>query len=54
MLEISLQTQMPGDRPFVVLKSTTGWSFDDASELQKLIEQCKLAVGDNLEEDEHV
>jgi len=54
VLEVSLVTQLPGMQPFVVLKSETGWSFDDASELQKLIEQCKLAVGDNLEEDEHV
>lgn len=51
-LEISLVTQLPGMRPFFVLKSETGWSFDSVADLKKLIDQCLLAVGDNLEDEE--
>ena len=40
LLEISLVTQLPGEEPFIVLRSESGWSISDISEIEKLIEQC--------------
>lgn len=40
VLQISLETQLPGDTPFVVIKSETGWSVDDMSELTKIVDKC--------------
>jgi len=39
-ITISLETQLPGERPFIVVKSETGWSLDDPKELTNLIDAC--------------
>lgn len=39
-ISISLETQLPGEEPFIVIKTTTGWSFDNIEELTDLIKKC--------------
>ena len=36
ILEIRLESQLPGEEFFYVLRTETGWSFDDPDELGKL------------------
>ena len=43
-LTICLETQLPGDPPFFVLRTSTGWSIDSIDELAALIERCKVTV----------
>ena len=44
-IEVRLEYQLLGEseEPFVVLKSQSGWSVDDVSELHALVNRC-LAV----------
>ena len=42
-LDVSLETQLPGDPPFFVLKSATGWSANDAHEMSALMDRCLAA-----------
>ena len=42
ILNIDLEYQLPGDAPFMVIK-TEGWSFNDVEELAKLIKNIKEA-----------
>lgn len=39
-LELFLEFQLPNEDPFFVIK-TDGWSFDDVSELQELVDIAK-------------
>lgn len=39
-LRVSLETQIPGEEPFIVIKSNTGWSINDTEELSNLINKC--------------
>ena len=41
ILTISLFTQLPGEKPFVVLQTDTGWSIDDIEELAELVKRCQ-------------
>ena len=41
-LKIRLETQLPGERPFIVIE-TEGWSIDEPKELTTLIEKCLKA-----------
>lgn len=43
LLEIRLETQLPGDPPFFVVK-TNGWSFDETEGLSSVLEKAKSAV----------
>lgn len=43
-LSISLETQLPGEKPFIVLRSHTGWSVDSTAELSVLINRCIAVV----------
>jgi len=47
VLEISLQTQLPGEMPFFVLR-TNGWSINDAGELAVLITKCEKFFKENV------
>ena len=38
-LTVELETQLPGEDPFIVLK-TTGWSIDDMEDLTELVNKC--------------
>lgn len=44
ILDISFENQLPGDETFMVLRSTTGWSINAASDLTKLLERVHMAV----------
>jgi len=46
-LGIFVETQLPNNDGdvFLVLKSDTGWSFDNIGELTKLVNQCLLGAG---------
>ena len=39
-IEIELYTQIPGDNPFFVIKSETGFSFDSIDEVIELLTKC--------------
>lgn len=36
-LTIELETQLPGDEPFFVIKTSSGWSFDAPKELEHIM-----------------
>lgn len=38
-LEIRLETQLPGEQPFVVIK-TDGFSMNNVGELDQLVQRC--------------
>lgn len=42
-LTVDLEYQLPGDEPFLVLR-TNGWSADDPEEISKLLQKCINAV----------
>ena len=44
VLTVSFVTQLPGDPPFLVLKSETGWSINDVHELRLLLNTCVDAL----------
>ena len=43
VLFVDFEYQLPGDEPFVVIKSDTGWSFNDLEEFSKLIKTIQDA-----------
>jgi hypothetical protein len=44
ILEVSFESQLPGDETFMVLRSTTGWSINNPSELAKILEPVHKAI----------
>ena len=44
ILNISFENQLPGDETFIVIRSTTGWSMNGASDLSKILEQVHKAI----------
>jgi hypothetical protein len=44
ILDISFENQLPGDETFMVLRSTTGWSINDASDLTNILERVHKAI----------
>jgi hypothetical protein len=44
ILDISFENQLPGDETFMVLRTTTGWSMNDASDLTKILKQVHKAI----------
>jgi hypothetical protein len=55
-LVVNCEYQLPGEECFLVLKSTTGWSVNDSTELTKLLDTVQnmakdLAINVNIERD---
>ena len=44
ILNISFENHLPGDETFIVIRSTTGWSMDEASDLSKILEQVHKVI----------
>jgi hypothetical protein len=44
ILDISFENQLLGDETFMVLRSSTGWSIDAASDLTKILEQVHRVI----------
>ena len=44
ILNISFENQLPGDETFIVIRSTTGWSINEASDLSKILEQVHKVI----------
>jgi hypothetical protein len=44
ILDISFENQLPGDETFMVLRSTTGWSINYASDLTNILERVHKAI----------
>lgn len=44
ILEVSFESQLPGDETFLVIRSTTGWSVNNASDLVKILEPVHKAI----------
>jgi hypothetical protein len=44
ILDISFENQLPGDETFMVLRSTIGWSINDASDLTNILERVHKAI----------
>jgi hypothetical protein len=40
-LFVEFEYQLPGEEPFIVLKSPSGWSINDRQELGDLLAQCE-------------
>ena len=49
VLDISFENQLPGDETFMVIRSTTGWSINEASDLSKILEQVHKVIEGILE-----
>jgi hypothetical protein len=45
-LEIRFETQLPGEEPFIVIKSESGWSLGSLNELVELVDKCRKAIED--------
>lgn len=43
-IRIDLVTQLPGEEPFIVIR-TSGWSINDIGELKILIDRVMLVAG---------
>jgi hypothetical protein len=55
-LVVNCEYQLPGEECFLVLKSTTGWSINDPTEMTKLLDTVQnmakeLAENVNIERD---
>ena len=44
ILNISFENQLPGDETFMVIRSTTGWSMNEAADLSQILEQVHKAI----------
>jgi hypothetical protein len=49
ILDISFENQLPGEETFMVLRTSTGWSMNSASDLTQILEQVHTAI-DGLRE----
>ncbi len=49
ILDISFENQLPGDETFMVLRSSTGWSINAASDLASVLDAAHKAI-DGLRE----
>jgi predicted nucleotidyltransferase len=49
ILDISFENQLPGEETFMVLRTSTGWSMNAASDLMQILEQVHKAI-DGLRE----
>ena len=49
VLHVQLELTEPGEPPFIVLKTETGWSIDEPSELTALLERCLKAVKEDTD-----
>jgi predicted nucleotidyltransferase len=49
ILDISFENQLPGEETFMVLRTSTGWSMNAASDLTQILEQVHKAI-DGLRE----
>jgi hypothetical protein len=49
ILDISFENQLPGEETFMVLRTSTGWSMNSASDLTQVLEQVHKAI-DGLRE----
>lgn len=44
ILDISFEKQLPEDETFIVIRSTTGWSMNEASDLSKILQQVHKVI----------
>jgi hypothetical protein len=44
ILDISFENQLPGEETFMVLRTSTGWSMNAASDLTQILEQVHKAI----------
>jgi hypothetical protein len=49
ILDILFENQLPGEETFMVLRTSTGWSMNAASDLTQILEQAHKAI-DGLRE----